>query len=213
MGKISLKLQTESLKEMALRKPFMKKLANIEYKVLPRVYKGSTDTDLFCSLLKVGKNYSVWDIGTGTGLIALTAKNLGAKYVLATDLNPDAIKNAKANSKLLKLKIDIRKVDMFGNINRKFDLITFNPPFTDNQAQTLHEISFWDKDHKTIKKFFGGIEKHIKNNGTALIAWSSFGKVSVLKKIAKNNNFKLIEVGRRVGKRKFIYYVFRLEKI
>ena len=175
MSKLSLKLQAKSLKEMASRKPYLKKLAGLEYHVLPKVYKGSTDTELFCKVLNIKKGQDLWDIGTGTGLIALYAKSKGAGYVLATDLNPDAVKNAKENSKLLDLKINIRLADLFGSINKKVDVITFNPPFTDQQAEQKHDISFWDKDHKTLKKFFSGIHKHLKPRGKVFIAWSSFG--------------------------------------
>src|SRR6266481_8024879 len=107
MNKLSLDLQSKSLIEMANRKPYLKKMASFEYQVLPKVYKGGVDTELFCNSLKIKKGQSVWDIGTGTGLIALEAKKNGAEYVLATDLNPEAVKNAKENSKLLKLNIKV----------------------------------------------------------------------------------------------------------
>lgn len=210
MSKLSLKLQTKSLKEMAVRKPYTKNLAGLEYSVLPKVYKGSTDTELFCKILNIKKGQYVWDIGTGTGLIALTAKKKGARYVLATDLNPDAVKNAKENSKLLGLKIDVRQADVFGSINKKVDIITFNPPFTDQSAKQKHEISFWDKDHKTLRKFFSDIKNHLKPDGKALIAWSSFGDTKKLKKIAKEFNLSLKEVAKKKGKQNFIYYVFEI---
>lgn len=116
MSKLSLQLQAKALEEMATRRSFSKKLAGFEYTVLPKVYKGSTDTELFCRVLPIKRGCDVWDIGTGTGLIALSAKQKGAGYVLATDLNPDAVKNAKENSRLLKLKIDVRQADVFGGI-------------------------------------------------------------------------------------------------
>jgi release factor glutamine methyltransferase len=210
MSKLSLRLQAKSLKEMSARKPYSKKLAGFTYSVLPKVYKGSTDTELFCKILNIKKGQDVWDIGTGTGLIALTAKREGAHYVLATDLNPDAVKNAKENSKLLGLKIDIRQADVFGSIVKKVDIITFNPPFTDQQAKQSHEISFWDKDHKTLRNFFGNVRKHLKPGGKAFIAWSSFGDTKKLRRIAKESNLSLKEVGKKVGKRDFVYYVFEI---
>ena len=210
MSKLSLTLQAKSLKDMAARKPYVKKLAGFEYSVLPKVYKGSTDTELFCKILNIKKGQSVWDIGTGTGLIALTTKLKGAGYVLATDLNPDAVKNAKENSKLLGLKIEIRQANVFGQINKKVDIITFNPPFTDQEAKQKYEISFWDKDHTTLKKFFKNVRKHLKPNGKAFIAWSSFGDTRKLRKISKEFSLSLKEVGKKTGKRNFIYYVFEI---
>ncbi|MES2216402.1 MAG: HemK2/MTQ2 family protein methyltransferase [Patescibacteria group bacterium] len=210
MSKLSLKLQAKSLAEMATRKPYIKKLSGFEYKVLPKVYKGSTDTELICHVLKINKNDEVWDIGTGTGLIALNAKKKGAKYVLATDLNPNALKNAKENSRLLNMEIDVKKADVFGNIRKKFDVIIFNPPFTDNLARKSHEISFWDQGHKTTKRYLKGVSQHLKPNGRAYIAWSSFGNVRKLKRLAENYGLILKEMGKKKGKRSFVYYVFQV---
>jgi release factor glutamine methyltransferase len=214
MSKQSLRLQAKSLREMASRKPYVKKLAGFEYDVLPRVYKGSTDTELFCRLVRAAingkKGRSVWDIGTGTGLIALSAKKKGARYVLATDLNPDAVKNAKANGKRLGLRIDVRLADVFGSINRRFDIITFNPPFTDAKARQRHEISFWDEGHKAVRKFFKGLKRHLKPGGRAFIAWASFADTKALIRIAKEFGWSLRETGKKRGKRGFVYYVFEV---
>jgi release factor glutamine methyltransferase len=212
MGKISLKLQRKALQEMANRKPYTKKLAGFAYRVLPKVYKGSTDTELMCSLLGPLKGMDVWDIGTGTGLIALQAKRNGARHVLATDLNPDAVKNTKENSKLLGLDIDTRTADLFGNITKKFDLITFNPPFTDSKPKASHDISFWDEGHAATRKFLKGVHNHLKPQGKALIAWSSFGNTVTLKRIAKEYGVKLREIGRKKGKMRFVYYAFEIRK-
>ena len=211
MSNLSIKLQSKALKEMAQQKPYRRNLAHFEYDVLPKVYKGSTDTELFCELLKVKKGDEVWDIGTGTGLIALAAKKKGAKYVLATDINPSAVKNAKQNSLRLGLKIETRIVNIFGTIKKKFDIITFNPPFTNHTSKEKHEMSFWDKDNKTVKKFFSGLKDYLKKDGQAYIAWSSFGKIQILKKIAQEYGYTLNEIGRRTGKRRFVYYIFEIK--
>ncbi len=210
MSRLSIKLQAKALAEMATRKTFIRNLAGFTYEVHAKVFKGSTDSELLCSAIKIRKDQSLWDIGTGTGLAALTAKKMGARYVLATDLNPYAVKNAKRNSKLLNLDIEVKKADVFGNINKRFDVITFNPPFTNHKAKNDYEISFWDKDNMAVKRFFDGLRKHLNSNGYALVSWSSFGKTYILKKIAKENGFNLEKLGERKGKRGLIYYVFKV---
>ncbi len=195
---------------MAKVRPFKKKLAGFDYIVLPKVFKGSTDSEILCDVLDVKKGETSWDIGTGTGLAALQAKKRGARYVLATDLNPFAVKNAKENSVMTGLKVDVKQADVFGDIDKKFDVITFNPPFTNHQARNNYEISFWDKDNKAVKKFFAGLNKHLNKNGRAFICWSSFGKIRVIKNIAKCYGFSLTELKRKKGKSNLVYYVFKV---
>ncbi len=210
MSKLSIKLQAKALADMAIRKTFIKNLAGFTYEVHAKVFKGSTDSELLCSVIKIRKDQSLWDIGTGTGLAALTAKKMGARYVLATDLNPYAVKNAKRNSELLNLDIEVKKADVFGNINKRFDIITFNPPFTNHSTKNDYEISFWDKDNMAVKKFFKDLNMYLTSDGYALISWSSFGKIFILKKIARDNGFNLEKMGERKGKRGLIYYVFKV---
>ncbi len=210
MSDLSIKLQAKALADMATRKTFTKNLAGFSYEVHPKVFKGSTDSELLCSFVKVNKKQSLWDIGTGAGLVALIAKKKGAGYVLATDFNPYAVKNAQRNSKLLHLKMDVKKADVFGTIQKRFDVITFNPPFTNHPARNNFEISFWDKDNATVKKFFKNLKDHLNKDGYGLIAWSSFGKVYILKKIAKDHGFILTKLGQRKGKRGLIYYTFKI---
>ena len=197
---------------MANRKPFIRRLAGFKYHVLPKVYKGGTDTKLFCKIVSanVSKGVEVWDIGTGTGLVALQAKRNGAKYVLATDLNPQAVKNARENSKLLKSKIDIRQTDVFGKIKKKFDIITFNSPFTDHKTEERYQVCFWDENHKTLRRFLSGIRKYLKSNGRVFIAWASFADLRELRRITNEYNFTIKEAGRETGDRGFIYYIFEL---
>lgn len=89
-------------------------------------------------------------------------------------------------------------------------MITFNPPFTDQYAKASHDISFWDKDHKTTNKFFKGIKSHLKPGGKAFIAWSSFGNTRILRGLAKEHNLRLKEVGKKKGKMDFVYYIFEI---
>lgn len=53
-----------------------------------------------------GKN--VLDHGTGTGVLAIFAKRLGAKYVLAIDIDDKSVENAKENAALNGEEIEVR---------------------------------------------------------------------------------------------------------
>lgn len=53
-----------------------------------------------------GKN--VLDHGTGTGVLAIFAKRLGAKQVIAVDIDDKSVENAKENAALNGVEIDVR---------------------------------------------------------------------------------------------------------
>lgn len=210
MSKRSLKLQSDKFREIENINPYKKKLTGFLYMVLSKVYAGGPDTELLCLMIDVNKGEDLWDIGTGTGLVALAAKRKGAKYVLATDLSPYAIKNAKLNSRKLGLKIKVKKANVFGGIKRRFDVITFNPPFTDHGVKKDYQIMFWDKGNKATKTFFSGLRSHIKPGGRAFIVWSSFGSRGLLGRLARRHKLKIEHKGRREGSDKLHYDVYKI---
>lgn len=58
----------------------------------------------------------VIDVGTGSGILAITAVRLGAERVLALDLDPVAVSSARENAKLNELedRIEVRHSDLLG---------------------------------------------------------------------------------------------------
>jgi len=52
------------------------------------------------------KDQSVLDIGCGSGILGLSALQLGAKQVLGIDIDPEAIEHAKKNAELNGLQAD-----------------------------------------------------------------------------------------------------------
>lgn len=75
-------------------------------------------------------NFSVLDIGTGSGAIALAlAKNRPAWSVTAADISQDALDVASENAKNQNLQIFLKKSDCFTEISEKYDIIVSNPPY------------------------------------------------------------------------------------
>lgn len=67
------------------------------------------------------------DIGSGTGFIPIYLASLG-KECSGLDINPTAIEQLERNSRHNKVVIDFYLSDLFENVQRRFDLIVFNPP-------------------------------------------------------------------------------------
>ncbi|MEK7166789.1 MAG: methyltransferase [Patescibacteria group bacterium] len=84
------------------------------------------------------RNARVLEIGSGAGLISLYAAKLGAKNVLATDINSQAIQTLEKNKRLMSFGSVIKTkhvtaippaayAGMTGG--KKFDVIISNPPY------------------------------------------------------------------------------------
>ena len=68
---------------------------------------------------------NVLDHGTGTGVLAIFAKKLGAEHVVAIDIDEKSVENAKENAALNKVEIDVR-LGSTPPENEHFDLILAN---------------------------------------------------------------------------------------
>ena len=71
---------------------------------------------------------TVYDVGTGSGILAIAAALLGAKEVVAVDIDPNAVKVAKENiaENGLQNVVDVREGDLLAGTTGKADLIVAN---------------------------------------------------------------------------------------
>jgi ribosomal protein L11 methyltransferase len=72
----------------------------------------------------------VLDVGTGSGVLAITAALLGAKSSVGIDIDPDALANARENIALNDAaNLELRELDLgaaAATLNRTFDVILAN---------------------------------------------------------------------------------------
>jgi release factor glutamine methyltransferase len=72
----------------------------------------------------------VLDLGCGTGAIALCIKSEQPRAdVIASDINPEAVKLTLENATRLNLEIEVIETSLFDGIEGRFDLIVSNPPY------------------------------------------------------------------------------------
>jgi len=71
---------------------------------------------------------SVADLGCGNGVLSIAAKLMGAREVIAVDLDPKALEVASENARKLSLDITFKEGDV-SSIEGKFDTVLQNPPF------------------------------------------------------------------------------------
>lgn len=113
---------------------------------------GSHETTRLCLkslahiLLAEGKKSlkDVLDVGTGTGILAIGAALAGAKNIIATDIDPVAVKVARENCKLNKVKMSLTMKEL-GKISGSFNIV-----FANILAGELMRLS--DKLTEKVKK-------------------------------------------------------------
>ena len=110
----------------------------LPFKVNPAVLIPRQETEELVQMIAqryAGKHVKIWDVGTGSGCIAVTlAKMLPDAQVFATDISEEALQLARRNAELNRVEVTFARHDMadaeqlpFGEI--RFDVIVSNPPY------------------------------------------------------------------------------------
>ncbi|MGB9770833.1 MAG: 50S ribosomal protein L11 methyltransferase [Candidatus Kapaibacteriota bacterium] len=160
----------------------------IELVIEPKMSFGTghhATTKLMITLAeKYVKPNSFWiDVGTGTGVLAILAKKLGAKEVLAIDNNSWAIQNAFENFKNNKVFEGIDLVE--------FDIdILPNLPVADGIFANLN----YDIVVRNLKKFHSAIETTL---GVAIVSGILIYDYDEFAEISQKFGFEIIETLRQ----------------
>ncbi len=101
-------------------------------------------TKLCIRILKdfVEEGASVLDIGTGSGILAIVSKLLGAKRVVGIDISKDAVRECKENAKLNGVEVECYHKTP-SEVKEKFDIVVANL-----------ELSIFRKELSNITKLF-----------------------------------------------------------
>jgi len=126
------------------------------------------------ALLK--ENLNFLEIGIGSGIQLKTAEKLDIKKenIFGIDINIDAVKHCQ------KLGFHCIKSNLFENVNEKFDIIIFNPPYlpkTKNEDEESEIITTGGKfGSEIINKFLHEAKNYLKENGIIFLLTSSLTK-------------------------------------
>ncbi|SBW22875.1 hypothetical protein FDG2_3251 [Candidatus Protofrankia californiensis] len=132
--------------------------------VFPTLYRPSTYVSLeFLGLDEadsVGWS-SMLEIGSGAGVVAVTAALAGCPRVLATDINPNAVENTARNASRhgVSSVLETAHSDLFDRVDskQKFDLIFWNSNFIwappEHQITQAYEHSYFDPGYQAHRRF------------------------------------------------------------
>jgi len=194
------------------RKPYSVELLGKKIVVFPSVFYPAIDTKLLITAADVRPDETVLEPCAGTGAISIFLAEK-AKQVVATDVNPAAVRNIEENARKHRIqdKIRVYQADLFPRIKKKFDVIVINPPYTDNPTRNFVEQAFWDEQHKVVKRFFKRAARHLAENGRIFLSWANFAGFDFIENLAKEHKFVLKNVGETTNG-KITFRVYEIKK-
>jgi release factor glutamine methyltransferase len=130
------------------------------------VYQPAEDTYLLlrAALKEARPEDCSIEIGCGRAKIA-SALAPSVKSIIATDINPYAVKMARAHG------IEAIRTDLFRGIDAKFDLVLFNPPYLPTSEEEKlegwlnHAFDGGESGRETICCFLEELRAHLNEGG------------------------------------------------
>jgi methylase of polypeptide subunit release factors len=117
-----------------------------------------------------------FDIGTGTGALAIILAMRDIQKIIATDIDERAIACAHDNIERLGLRaqIEIQKTNLFPE--GKAALIVCNPPWLPARPSSSLEHAIYDSESRMLKGFLAGLKEHLLPHGEAWLILSDLAE-------------------------------------
>jgi SAM-dependent methyltransferase len=117
-----------------------------------------------------------FDVGTGTGVLAILLARRGIAHVVATDLNDRALGCARENVERLGVarQVEIVKTDLFPE--GRAPLIVCNPPWLPGKPSSALEYAIYDPDSRMLRSYLAGLAAHLEESGEGWLILSDLAE-------------------------------------
>ena len=142
---------------------------------------GSHETTIMCARaleIYVDNTKDVFDIGCGSGILSIIAARLGAKSVLAIDLDPMCVKVTKENVVMncVSDKVKTETGNLFDIVEGKADIIV---------ANIIAEI---------IVDMIPNIKEHLNKDGVFIASGIIESKLPIVQEALCNNGYTIVDI-------------------
>ncbi len=125
-------------------------------------------------------NPLVFDIGTGTGVLAAILAQRGAPRVIATDIDTRALDCAAENIARIgcEAQVTLVQADLFPPLDQygPADLIVCNPPWLPARPSSPLERAIYDPESAMLKGFLNGLAAHLTDGGEGWLILSDLAE-------------------------------------
>jgi methylase of polypeptide subunit release factors len=123
------------------------------------------------------KGKTVFEVGTGMGVLSFILLQRGAARVVATDVEPRAVTCAQENAQKLGLadRFEVREQSLFPE--GRADLVVFNPPWLPEQPMTRLDRAVFDEGGEALAGFLRGLPEHLTPGGEGYLLVSNFAEL------------------------------------
>ncbi len=142
------------------------------------VYEPREDSFLLEAAVKKYAKGLVLDMGTGTGILARAAKELGLS-VIAVDIDPEALVIGKQRSK----GITFIQSNLFENVQNTFDTIIFNHPYLPDAEPSDIALDGGKTGMELLTRFLSEAKDYLTEEGQILLIQSSITGIDKTKRL------------------------------
>ncbi len=124
----------------------------------------------------LGPVRTAFDLGTGTGVLALMLARRGVPRVIATELDPRALECARENAAAFGLEgqVEVVESDLFPD--GRADLVVFNPPWIPERPHSRMDRALYDPGHSLVHRFLRELPDHLTPGGQGWLILSDLGE-------------------------------------
>jgi methylase of polypeptide subunit release factors len=151
---------------------------------------------------------NVLDVGTGSGILGLMALKRGAGRVIATDINPAAVDNARYNARKMGydkvfearlVKENEPQAYAVIGAEEKFDLIISDPPWNEGKSANPQNHALYDENWILLKALIEGLPLHLTQNGKAWLYLGGRDALALVLTLAQQSGLESVVLNRYSG--------------